>query len=90
MMHDPVTNAYRDKLFEYFPEYQIFLMDNDKILGIANSIPFYCDDAVDELSDEGWDWVLRKGIEDHKNNVTPNMLNGLQIAIKKGFSGNGD
>ena len=89
MLHDPVANIYWNSLFKYFPEYQIFLMDNDEILGIANSIPFRWENDIDTLPDEGWDWVLQKGIEDYENHSVPNMLNGLQIAIKKDAQGKG-
>ena len=52
----------------------------NEIIGIANSIPFYRDKAIDDLPDTGWDWVLEKGIEDFKKSINPNVLCGLQIA----------
>jgi len=89
MMHDPVANTYWDLLFEYFSQYQILLMEDNQILDIANSIPFRWDYEIGALPDEGWDWILKKGIEDHENNVTPNMLNVLQIAFKREAQGMG-
>jgi len=61
----------------------------NEIIGIANSIPFYRDKAIDDLPDTGWDWVLEKGIEDFKKSINPNVLCGLQIAVKKDFQGKG-
>ena len=89
MMHDPIANKYWLSLFELFPEFQISLIINDEIIGIANSIPFHWDKTVNELPDEGWDWVLKTGIEDHKNSIKPNALTGLQIAVKNDFQGKG-
>ena len=89
MMHDPVANKYWSSLFEFFPEFQISLVINDEIIGIANSIPFHWNKAINELPDEGWDWVLKKGVEDYKRGIKPNALNGLQIAVKKNFQGKG-
>ena len=89
MMHDPIANKYWSSLFELFPEFQISLVIQDEIVGIANSIPFHWDKTVNELPDEGWDWVLKTGIEDHKNSIKPNALTGLQIAVKNDFQGKG-
>ncbi len=89
MIHDPVANKYWSSLFDLFPEFQISLVIDDEIVGIANCIPFYWDKAINKLPDEGWDWVLKKSIEDYKNNIKPNALTGLQIAVKKNFQGKG-
>ena len=89
MMHDPVANKYWSSLFELFPELQISLVLDDKIIGIANCIPFYWDKTIGELPDKGWDWVLEKSIEDYENSIKPNALCGLQIAVKKEFQGKG-
>lgn len=89
MLHDPVSNANWDKLFELFPEYQFSLKSNDEIIGVANCIPYFWDKPFDELPEEGWDWVLEKGINDKLNKIEANVLNGLQIAVNKDYQGRG-
>jgi len=89
MMHDPVANKYWKSLFEFFPDFQFSMVLGDKIIGIANSIPFRWDDAYENLPEKGWDWVLERGVEDFRNNIKPNALCGLQIALKKEFQGKG-
>jgi len=89
MMHDPIANKYWKSLFEFCPEFQISLVIDDEIVGIANSIPFHWDRTFEELQDEGWDWVLKAGVEDYKKAIKPNALSGLQIAVKKVFQGKG-
>jgi len=89
MMHDPVANKYWSSLFELFPEFQISLVIDDEIIGIANSIPFHWNRAYDELPEEGWDWALETGVENYKKGIKSNVLTGLQIAVKKEFQGRG-
>ena len=89
MMHDPVADKYWSSLFELFPDYQISLLLDDEIIGIANSIPFRWNDDLEYLPEQGWDWAFEKGVEDFKNNIKPNALCGLQIAVKKEFQGKG-
>ena len=71
-----------------FPEYQFSLKSIDKIIGIANCLPFFWDKSFVELP-EGWDWVLEKGINDKLNGIKANVLNGLQIAVNKDYQGRG-
>ena len=89
MMHDPVANKYGSSRFELFPEFQISLVFDDEIVGIANSIPFYWYDELDNLPDKGWDWALKTGVENYKKGIKSNALTGLQIAVKKEFQGKG-
>ena len=46
MFHDSVSNANWHKLFELFPEFQISLMSDDEVIGIANCIPYYWNQIV--------------------------------------------
>jgi len=48
---------------KYFPEFQLFFIDtNDNLIGLINSIPIYWDRSLSDLPDEGWDWLVEKGI----------------------------
>lgn len=89
MLHDPISNNYWTDLFKVFPDFQFLLMLNNDIVGAANSIPFYWNKILEELPEEGWDWVLKKGFLDKSKNRKPNMLSGLQIVIRDEFRGKG-
>ena len=89
IFHDPVSNANWHKLFELFPEFQISLMSNYEVIGIANCIPYYWNKSFEKLPDRGWDWVFGKGINDKLNKIRANTLNGLQIAVSKKHQGKG-
>lgn len=89
MFYDPVSNRNWKKLFEYFSEYQFSLLYNNEIIGVGNCLPFYWEGPFEELPEEGWDWVLEKGVNDFENGIKPNVLNGLQIAVNSKWQGKG-
>jgi len=75
---------------QYFPKYQRFLIRNSKsLMGLISTLPFYWDKPLDQLSDDGWDWLVNKGIQDFENNTKANYLGGLQIIISKPYQGQG-
>jgi len=90
MLHSPVANKYWARLEEYFPEYQLFLLNVDnQIIGFSNTIPFFWIKTLKELPVTGWDWLMKKGIEDYEKGLKPNILGGLQVGISKEYQGRG-
>lgn len=84
-----VLNCWK-KVESYFPEYQQILIDNqENIVGMICTLPFFWDQALVDLPDEGWDWLIQKGIEDYENKTSPNFLGGLQIVIPAHHRGKG-
>ena len=82
MLHDPVSDRFGD-LFRLFPDFQLVLVDpaNDETVAITNSIPFRWDGTIEDLPDDGWDWVMNKGFEDIEQGRTPNLLSAIQIVV---------
>jgi len=75
---------------KYFPEFQLFIIDdNDNLIGFLNTLPIYWDQPLSELPDEGWDWLVNKGIHGYETNIKPNCLGGLQIIVCKEHLGKG-
>ncbi|MEA2096068.1 MAG: GNAT family N-acetyltransferase [Candidatus Cloacimonadota bacterium] len=89
MLHDAVANEYFFQLYSAFPEYQFWLVDGKEIVGIGNSIPIYWKDKLENLPEEGWDWALKKGFDDSKTGIKPNLLCGLSVTINPKFQGKG-
>jgi GNAT superfamily N-acetyltransferase len=90
MLNSKVAKTYWNKLEEYFPEYQVFLLDKkNHIIGFSNTIPFSWKRKISQLPDTGWDWLIEKGIDDHEKGAAPNCLGGLQVGISKHYQGKG-
>ncbi len=90
MMHDPVSNRYWKSLFDFFPDFQFSIFEENKALGYANSIPLNIEPQnMQHLDNRGWDWALEKGFNDKRKGKTTNTLCGLQIGINKQFQSKG-
>lgn len=85
-----VIKDYWDRVESYFPEFQLFLIDeSNQLLGFVNALPLYWDKPLSTLPDEGWDWMLKQGVSDYENGIKPNTLGGLQIIVTKENLGKG-
>jgi len=81
---------YWNRLEDYYPQFQFYLLASDgELIGFMNTIPFHFSRPVDELPDQGWDWMLRQGIKDYENHQQTNYLGGLQVIVRKKFQGQG-
>lgn len=86
----PIVKEYWARIEKYFPKHQIFAIDeNHTLVGSINTIPIHWDKDLDQLPNDGWDWLVKKGISDFENNIKPNSLGGLQIIVPKNFQGRG-
>lgn len=91
MLHDPVAGENWHELFDRFNEYQFALLDTEanRMAAIGNSLPFHWDQPLSELPEGGWDWVLLKAVEDHKQGTKPNMQSAIQINIHPDYQSKG-
>lgn len=81
---------YWDRLESYFPDHQLYLIGpNEELIGFINTIPFQFNQELKQLPEEGWDWMLGKGIEDYENKLKHNYLGGLQVIVKQEYQGKG-
>ena len=89
MLHDAVANKWFFQLYEKFPEFQYWLLDSEKIVGIGNCIPLFWNDKLKYLPEDGWDWAIVKGFKDKEKNIKPNLLCALSITINPKYQGKG-
>jgi GNAT superfamily N-acetyltransferase len=89
IQHDKVVNKYWSGLYDDFLGFQFALMEDDKLLGIGNSIPLHWNQPLSDLPDGGLDWALEKANVDFRMNLDHNILVGVQILIDPGFQNQG-
>ena len=89
MLNDAVANRLFFKLYEDFPQFQYWLLDDENIVGIGNSIPISWNRELNALPDEGWDWALEKGFIDLRMKRPVDLLCGLSITINPEYQGRG-
>ena len=86
----PTIEKYWDRLEKYFPEYQQYLISKKgDLIGFMNSVPFYIDTTLVDLSEEGWDWMLAEGVEGYERGQPANYLGGLQVIVRKEYQNRG-
>ena len=83
LLHTPVGARLWNRLFTEFPDYQLALIEEgtDRVLAAANSIPLAWDGAVEDLPDEGWDWVMEQGFRDLEEGRVPVIQSALSITV---------
>ena len=93
MMHDDIANQYFGKLYETFPDFQYWLVDEldgkEVIVGIGNSVSLYFDGELENLPEKGWDWALEKGYIDKDKGLKPNLQCALSITMNPLYKGKG-
>lgn len=81
-----IIKAFWNRLEEYFPEFQLFLVSqDDDLIGFINTIPFQYTGSMKGLPESGWDWMFTKGISGFENNQPPNYLGGLQVIVRQKY-----
>jgi len=78
-----------EKMIEYYKEYQLLFLKEDKIICIFNCMPMNLDFSDEELPDEAFDWGMEKGIKDFEKGKEINAALGVQIIIPKEHQGKG-
>ena len=90
MYHDPVADQYFGELGRRFAEYQFALLDDEDTIHLTGAcLPFRWDQPLEDLPDTGWDFVLQRGVEDHRAGRAPNVVSAIQIIVRRDLAGTG-
>ncbi len=86
MLHDPVAGACWDLLYERFPAFQHFLLDDatGELVADFNSLPVRVD--LRALPDRGWDDVMERGTSGGEE---PNAVSAISVEVLAGRLGQG-
>ncbi|WP_228985309.1 transferase [Photorhabdus laumondii] len=92
IQNSPVTYEHWNKLFKSdFSRFQQFAIlqqgEKQRLIGVANSVPFPWEgDSLEQLPDNGWDEVFRRGMFARGKKVTK-MLSALSVTVSPEFRG---
>lgn len=73
-----------DWAFERHAEHQLVVLDDDRVIARAASVPLAWDGDVAGLPDTGWDEMLRQSMQDTYAGRTLNAVCALEIAVVPG------
>ncbi|WP_442597634.1 GNAT family N-acetyltransferase [Neobacillus sp. D3-1R] len=87
MLFDDVAAQYFGELPKQFPQLQFLLVnEHDEAIACGNAVPFSWDGTKNNLP-EGWDDVLRRGVEENKQGIILNTVSAIAVVINPDFRG---
>lgn len=87
--HDTVSGQLWPRLAADFPDYQLLLIDGDRVVGKAHSIPLHWNASDAELPAKGWEFALRQGCADADADRPPTVASALAAVVAKDRLGSG-
>ena len=91
MLHDQIANELWHELLDRFADYQLALYDRDekRVAAMGNSFPLRWDHSLEALPEAVWDWAFAEAVNNHKQNLSPNMQCAIQVVIRAEYQGHG-
>jgi hypothetical protein len=89
MHHDPVGNRLYPRAVSLFPEHQLVVVVDGRVVAKVHALPFRWDGTDDDLPARGWDAVIERGFRDHERGVTPTAVSLLEARLDPAHVGAG-
>jgi hypothetical protein len=91
IFHDPIAAKYHQRTNKYFPQYDVFVLDEGRVIAGGWGVPLRWDGTLEDLPD-GYDGALVRSIEDHESGVAPTTFSFMAAAVgndvtKRGLAG---
>lgn len=91
IFHDPIAKKYLTRVGEYFPRYDVLLLDEGRVVAGGWGVAIGWDGTLGDLPD-GYDSALIRAIEGHEADVVPTTLSFMAAAVggadgKRGLAG---
>ncbi|MCA9893334.1 MAG: GNAT family N-acetyltransferase [Anaerolineae bacterium] len=87
--HDAIADQYMPAYYETLADYIFYVCEGEKVIAHGKTTPVRWDASLGDLPDEGWDWALKSGVDNHASGIQPNLLSALEISIAPMFRGGG-
>lgn len=82
IFHDPISNKYVGRVEEYFPRYNILVLDDGAVVAGGWGVPLAWDGTVADLPD-GYDGSLVRSVDGHEAGRRPTALSFMAAAVKR-------
>jgi GNAT superfamily N-acetyltransferase len=88
IFHDPISNDHVARVESYFPNYDILLLDEGKVVAGGWGVPLAWDGSPQTLPD-GYDGALISSVSGHENDTRPDTLSIMAAAVRHDHQGHG-
>ena len=86
IFHDQLVHEYIARVGDYFPRYDILVLDGGEVVAGGWGVPLQWDGAIAALP-EGYDGGLARAVTGHEQSVRPDSLAIMAAAVKPGRRG---
>jgi hypothetical protein len=86
--HDAVTKQYEAQIAEFFPQYDVLMLDGDRIVAGGWGVAIAWDGTVEGLPD-GYDDTRVRAVEGHQRGVQETTLCYMTVAVVDSETGRG-
>jgi len=88
IFHDPVPPRFMPRVHDYFPQYDILLLDEGRVAAGGWGVPLALDGGEDDLP-EGYDDALVRAVADHEAGRKPNAFSFMAAAVHRDYDKQG-
>jgi hypothetical protein len=88
IFHDPVSSGHIGRVEAYFPQYDVLVLDDGKVVAGGWGVPIRWDGTIGTLPD-GYDGALVSAVTGHENSVPADTLCIMAAAVKADQQGGG-
>ena len=86
--HDPVMLQREALVVEFFPQFDVLMLDGDRVVAGGWGVPIRWDGTMGDLP-AGYDSAMVRAVEGHQSGVEPNTLVYMTVAVVDGETGRG-
>lgn len=80
IFHDPVSNAHVERVGAYFDSWDLWLIDEDRVMAGGWGVPLRWDGTIADLPD-GYDGAMVRAVEGYESGVEPDTLCIMAAAV---------
>lgn len=82
IFHDPVSKKYLDRVEKYFADFDLFLLDEGRVVAGGWGVPFAFSGADEDLP-AGYDGTMERSVEGHEAGVVPAAFSFMAAAVHR-------
>jgi hypothetical protein len=81
--HDPIMKRYEAQVAEFFPQYDVLLLEEGRVIAGGWGVAIRWDGTVEDLP-EGYDAAMARAVEGHQNGIAATTLTYMTVAVVNG------
>ena len=83
IFHDPIAKQYVSQVAQCFPQYDVLLLDEGRVVAGGWGVPIGWDGTVEDLPD-GYDGAMVRAVEGHQSGVQATTFSFMAVAVGNG------